>query len=184
MPRRPRVHVPGSFHHLTAHGVDSRPLFEDDEDRWRFLGILSDVTREIDWRFLAFCLMTTHYHLIVQEREKPLSQAMRLLNGRYVVAFNKRHGRIGHLLNGRYRDTPIKDDAHLLAAVRYVALNPVNGGLCSRPEDWPWSSYRELIGASRPSSFVSAAWLLALFSPQVEQAVERVRVFVEQVPGT
>jgi putative transposase len=184
MPRRPRVHVPGSFHHLTAHGVDSRPLYEDDEDRWRFLGILSDVTREIGWRCLAFCLMTTHYHLLVQERDAPISRAMRLLNGRYVVAFNKRHARVGHLLNGRYRDTPITEESHLLAAVRYVALNPVEAGLCSRPESWPWSSYRELIGEARPSSFVSSAWLLALFSPHPDQAKNRVREFVEQVPGT
>jgi putative transposase len=184
VPRRPRIHVPGSFHHLTAHGVDSRPLFEDDQDRWRFLGILGDVTREIGWRCLAFCLMTTHYHLLIQERDAPVSRAMRLLNGRYVVAFNKRHARAGHLLNGRYRDTPIEDDSHLLAAVRYVALNPVDAKLCVRAEDWPWSSYRELIGASRPSSFVSTTWLLAQFAPRRDRAMERVRSLVEQVPGT
>ena len=184
MPRRPRIHAPGSLHHVTSHGVDARPLFVDDRDRWRFLGILSDVTREIGWRCLAFCLMTTHYHLLVQERDVPLSRAMRLLNGRYAVAFNAHHRRVGHVMSGRYRATPVERDAHLLAAVRYVARNPVEAGLCADPSEWPWSSYPELIGAARPSSFVSSAWLLALVAPQRDLALERLRAFVEQVPGT
>jgi REP-associated tyrosine transposase len=184
VPRRPRVHAPGSFHHLTAHGVDSCPLFEDDHDRWRFLGILGDVTREIGWRCLAFCLMTTHYHVLVEEREVPIWRAMRLLNGRYAVAFNKRRQRTGHLLNGRYRDTPVEDDAHLLSTIRYIARNPVEAGLCLRAEDWSWSSYPQLIGAARPSSFVSNARLLGLFGPDRRKAIERVRRLVEQVPGT
>jgi REP element-mobilizing transposase RayT len=184
MPRRARVHVPGSFHHLTAHGVDSRPLFEDDDDRWRFLGILGEVTREIGWRCLAFCLMTTHYHLLVQERDAPIWRAMRLLNGRYVVAFNKRHGRVGHLLNGRYRDTPIEKEEHLFAALRYIALNPVEAGACGRAEDWPWSSYPQLVGLARPSRFVSRTWVLAQFAPHPREAMRRARSFVEQVPGT
>ena len=184
MPRRPRVHVPGSLHHVTAHGVDSRPLFDDDADRWRFLGVLSDVTREIGWRCLAFCLMTTHYHLLVEERDLPIWRAMRLLNGRYAVAFNKRHERVGHLMNGRYRDTSIETEEHLFRAMRYIALNPVEAGLCSHPEDWPWSSYRQLLGLATPASFVSTAWTLAQFAPQRGLAIERVRALVEQVPGT
>ena len=176
--------APGSMHHVTAHGVDARPLYADDHDRWRFLGILGDVTREIGWRCLAFCLLDTHYHLVVQEGEVPLWGAMRLLNGRYANHFNKRHGRRGHLFEGRYRDTPIADDAHLLSTLRYVALNPVAAGVCSRAEDWRWSSYGGLVGATRGWSFVSTAWTLSLFAPQRERAIRAVREFVESVPGT
>jgi REP element-mobilizing transposase RayT len=184
VPRKPRLHAPGTFHHVTAHGVDMRPLYEDDQDRWRFIGILGDVTREVGWRCLGFCLMLTHYHLLLQEADVPLWRGMRLVNGRYAVAFNERHARAGHLFRGRYGDTLIEGDSHMLAAIRYVARNPVEAGACSRPEDWPWSTYAQLIGEQRGWSFVSTAWTLGLFAPERELAQQIVRRFVDQVPGT
>jgi|SRR5581483_1599283 len=128
--------------------------------------------------------MSTHYHLLLEEREIPLWRGMRLLNGRYAVAYNERHARTGHLFRGRYRDTVIADEAHLLMALRYVARNPVDAGLCASPADWPWSSYGRLIGTAPGWSFVSTAWTLSLFAPRPADAVERLRRFVEQVPGT
>ena len=184
MPRRPRIHVPGSLHHVTAHGVDARPLYTDDHDRWHFLGLLDAVTRETSWRCLGFCLMDTHYHLLIEERDLPLGRSMRLLNGRYATSFNQRHDRRGHVFEGRYRDRPVTDDAHLLLALRYLALNPVEVGACARPQDWPWSSYGALIGVARGWSFVSTAWTLSLFAPQPPRAIQIVRQFVEAVPGT
>lgn len=184
MPRRPRVHAPGLIHHVTAHGIDERSLFADDADRWRFIGILGDVTREVQWRCVAFCLMETHYHLIVQEGDVPLSRAMRLLNGRYVTEYNRRHGRRGHLFEARYRDWPIDDEAHLLSAIRYVARNPLEVHACARPEEWKWGSYAQLVGTAEGWSFVSTSWTLALFAPGRERAIEVVRQAVESVPGT
>ena len=184
MPRRPRIHVPGSLHHVTAHSVESSALYRDDHDRWRFVGLLDEVTRETGWRLLAFCLMETHYHLLVEERDTPLSRSMRLLNGRYAAGFNERHDRTGHLFNGRYRDKPVQENAHVLLAVRYLARNPVEVSACARPQDWPWSSYAQLIGVAPRWSFVSTAWTLSLFSPRRGRAVEIVREFVESVPGT
>jgi len=172
------------IHHVTAHGIDARPLFADDADRWRFIGLLSDVTREVAWRCLSFCLMETHYHLLVQEGETPLSRAMRLLNGRYVTQYNHRHGRRGHLFEARYRDRLVSTEEHLLAAVRYIARNPLEVSACVRPEDWRWGSYGQLVGAARGWSFVSTAWTLALFAPERERAIQIVREFVESVPGT
>jgi len=141
------------------------PLFGDDEDRWYFLGLLGTVTREIGWRCLAFCLMGTHYHLVLEERDVPLSRGMHLLNGRYAVAVNARYGRSGHLFRSRFSDTSIDSESHLLSALRYVALNPVDAGLSTSPEEWPWSSYGQLIGVARGWSFMSTAWTLSLFAP-------------------
>lgn len=184
MPRRPRVHAPGLVHHVTSHGIDARPLYEDDHDRWRFVGLLGDVTREVGWLLLQFCLMETHYHLIVIEGEVPLSKAMRLLNGRYVTEYNRRHARRGHLFEARYRDIPIEDEPHLLSALRYVARNPIEVNACARPQDWSWGSYAQLIGTAPGWSFVSTAYVLSLFSPERQRAIESVREFVEPVPGT
>jgi REP element-mobilizing transposase RayT len=184
MPRAPRFHEPCSYRHVTARGNDREALFRDDADRWRFLGILRDVTRDADWRCLAFCLMTTHYHLLVQEREVALSRTIHLLHSRYVRAFNLRHGRRGHVFGGRYGVATISDNAHLLTALRYIAVNPVEAGLCAGPADWTWSSYAGLIGVGRPWSFVSTAHVLSLYAPGREQAMGRIRQYIEPVPGT
>jgi putative transposase len=184
MPRAPRFHECGSYRHVTARGNDREALFRDDEDRWRFLGLLRDVTRAADWRCLAFCLMTTHYHVLVQEREVTLSRSIHLLHSRYVRAFNLRHGRRGHVFGGRYGVATITDNEHLLTVLRYIAVNPVEAGLCVRPADWAWSSYAGLIGVGRPWSFVSTSHVLSLFAPRRQDSIDRIRRFVEPVPGT
>ncbi len=123
--------------------------------------------------------MTTHYHLLVQEGDRPLSAGMHLLHSRYVRAFNRRHGRRGHVFGGRYRVATIDDDAHLLGAIRYIARNPIEAGICAAPADWPWSSYRQLVGIERPMSFFSCAHTLSLFDPSPDRAAAVVRRFVE-----
>jgi putative transposase len=184
MPRTPRVSAAGTVHHITSHAVDDRPLYVDDADRRFFLTTLADVTRRVGWRCLAFCLMTNHYHLLLEESDVPLWRGMRLVNGRYASAFNGRYRRTGALFRSRYRDTPMEGEAHLFSTIRYIALNPVEAGLCAHPADWPWSSYPQTIGLARGWSFVSTAWTLSLFAPQRERAVARLRQLVEEVPGT
>lgn len=172
------------IHHVVAHGVDSRALFTDDLDYGRFVNVLGEVSQIHDWRCLSFCLMTTHYHLLVEERESPLSKAMHLLNSRYSWHVNTRFGRRGHVFEGRYRDRPVAGERHLVEALRYIARNPCNAGLCPTPEAWRWSSYPALIGLAPPWSFVHAPRVLAWFAPMRELAVQRVREFVDKVPGT
>jgi putative transposase len=184
MPRQPRIHDPGSYRHVTARGNDRASVFRDDADRWHFLTVLADVTRTCGWRCLGWCLMTNHYHLLLQELATPLSSGMHLLHTRYLRAFNERHARTGHVFGERYRVATIEGDAHLLMAVRYVARNPVEAGLCAAPCDWPWSSYAQLVGAAPALSFLSRAHALSLFDHRPQRAVELVRRFVEPVPGT
>jgi len=179
MPRPPRVHDPGSYRHITARGNAGAALFRDDHDRRRFLSGLRDVTRKHDWLCLAFCLMTTHYHLLVQEHDVPLARSMHLLHSRYVRAFCQRHGHEGHVFGERYHVATLDDDSHLLSAIRYVALNPVEAGLCPSPAEWAWSSYAAVVGAGRPWSFVSADHLLGLFGENRAKAVDVLRRFVE-----
>ena len=184
MPRKPRVNAPGLIHHVTVRASAGDVLFDDDVDRRRHLGLLSDVTRETDLRCLAFCQMTTHAHLLVQERDVPLARCMHLLNSRYGRHVNARRERIGHVQATRYGDNLVEDDGYLRAALAYIWRNPCEAGMCERPEDWPWSSYRALIGLGRPWSFVDSAWLLSHFAPARDEAIRIVRGFVEQVPGT
>jgi hypothetical protein len=108
---------------------------------------------------------------------------MRQLNGTYAQRFNRRHGRVGHVLQARFHATLVARDAHLLALAAYLPLNPVRAGLCAEPEEWPWSSYRATLGLE-PPGVVAAERLLAHFGDTREQAREHYRAHVrEQLMG-
>jgi REP element-mobilizing transposase RayT len=101
--------------------------------------ILGRVVATHKWKCHAFCLMTTHYHLIVETERSKLSRGMQVLNGRYAQLFNQRHDRDGHLFRARYAVYVIEDEVGLEASCLYVLENPVRAGLCEKPSDWHWS---------------------------------------------
>jgi REP element-mobilizing transposase RayT len=131
----------GPFHAVTR-GVDGLAIYRTDDDRRLFLRLLADVTRRNDWAVHAFCLMTNHYHLVVDALVEDLSEGFRRLNGIYAQAFNRRYGRKGHLFGDRFWSGEIESDEQLVATCRYVLGNPVRAGLCAAPASWPWSASR------------------------------------------
>jgi putative transposase len=137
----PRIYHPDGVYHLTAHGVDDRPIFLDDLDRHAFCLRLRRVALASRWELHAVCLMDTHYHLLTRPTLGLVSNAMRVLNGAHSRAFNSRHGRRGALFESRYADREIRNDEHLLAAIAYIEANPVSAGIAIDPADWPWSTY-------------------------------------------
>ncbi len=136
----------GRFH-ITACGAGGAHIFLTDLDRVEFLRGLDITMVRYGWTLLAYCLMGTHYHLVLDVEGKTLPEAMRWLNGVYARRFNKRHERRGHLLGARYNTWFIRDERHYTATIRYVLDNPVRAGLCERPEDWPWSYAAETLPA-------------------------------------
>ena len=141
MARPLRIEFPGAVYHLTSRGDRREPIFADDEDRESFLDVLAQAMARFDAQVLAFCLMGNHYHLVVHTRQANLSRLMRHLNGVYTQAFNRRHGLVGHLFQGRFKAILVDRDAYLLEVCRYVELNPVRARMVPAPKDWPWSSY-------------------------------------------
>ena len=140
MPRRHRRFVAGAPVHLTAHGVDDEPIFRTDFDRFSLLALLHRLTERVAWRIAAWCLMDTHYHLVLFPALEPrVAWAMQTLNSTYAREFNQRHGRRGHLFGERYTHTEITSRAHLQAACTYVLDNPVRAGVVRTAFDWPWS---------------------------------------------
>jgi putative transposase len=106
----------------------------------------------------AYCLMGNHYHLVMQTRRANLSRLMRHINGIYSQAYNRRHGLVGHLFQGRFKAIHVDRDSYFLEVCRYVDLNPVRAGLVDEPSDWSWSSYRAHVGlASAPEWLDSRA---------------------------
>jgi len=169
MPRKPRVNIEDGIYHAFARGNNRMALFYDDEDRGGYLRLLERVAGLKDWRCLAFCLMTNHIHLMIETPEANLSSGMQTLQGRYAQGFNFRHGRSGHVFEGRYGAVLIESDVHLRAAAAYIARNPVDAALCERPESWAWSSYRATIGAEVPP-WLDTRRLLRFFGSDIEAA--------------
>jgi putative transposase len=125
---------------VTTRGVASEPIFRDDDDRRLFLGLLAEAGQRDSWRCYAFCLMSTHYHLIVETTVARLSRGLQRLNGVYAQRVNRRHARRGHLFGDRFHAWVIADEDHLRAASHYLLQNPVRAGLCAKADDWPWSA--------------------------------------------
>lgn len=178
MARKGRETAGGLFH-ITCHSVWSSDLFRDDVDRMDLLAELATTIADWNWTCLSYCLMTSHLHLIVEVGEGTLAAAMQRLNTRYARRFNARHGLRGHVFGSRYGSNPIRDEEHLLAAVRYVARNPVEAGLCTSPGDWPWSSYAGTVGLAEPSSFVDADRILRSLGGSRTAAIAELRKYVE-----
>lgn len=183
MARPLRIEFPGALYHVTSRGDRQEAIFEDNKDRGGFLELLGQVVTEYNWVCQCYCLMTNHYHLVVETPEGNLSRGMRHVNGVYTQLSNRRHGRVGHLLQGRYKAILVDRDAYLLEMTRYVVLNPVRAGMVKHPRDWPWSSYRATVGTVRAREWLATGALLARFAAKRAMAQERYRRFVAEGIG-
>lgn len=140
MPRRARVVAPGYPHHVTQRGVRGQKTFLSDDDYRAYLDLLLERKRAVNVGIWAYCLMPNHVHFVaVPQQPAALARLFGLVHKRYADGFNAANGYEGHLWQQRFYSV-VMDEPHLLAAVRYVELNPVRAGLCRRPQDWPWSS--------------------------------------------
>jgi REP element-mobilizing transposase RayT len=163
MTRPLRLEFAGALYHLTARGDRQEPIFEDDQDRLVFLDLLAKEVLQQGWVLYAFCLMGNHYHLLLETPETNLVQGMRRLNGVYTQAFNRRHNRVGHVLQGRYKSILVDKDSYLRELCRYVVLNPVRAGMVASVVDWHWSSYLPTAGEIPCPPWLNTVAVLGLF---------------------
>jgi REP element-mobilizing transposase RayT len=170
--------VPDSLHHVTARGSADELIFREPADRRRFVQQLRRVVADHRWRCNAYCLMGTHFHLLVYTVDATLSAGMALLLGDYARWFNWKYDRHGHLFGGRFAWQHIVEDAHLLEAHRYVALNPVRAQHCDDPAEWRWGSYRVLAGLEPAPDFLDVDAVHRLFSGRRGEAALAYRMFV------
>ena len=133
MSRPLRIEFDGALYHVTSRGDRQEPIYEDDQDRRAFLYVLGSVVERFRWICHAYCLMGNHYHLVIGTPEGNLSKGMRQLNGVYTQISNRRHGRTGHLFQGRYKAILVDKDAYFLEVSRYVVLNAVRAGMVKQP---------------------------------------------------
>jgi putative transposase len=143
MARHRRIFVEGASFHVFQRGNNRCRVFDDDEDRERFLWYLKSASDRFETAIHGFVLMSTHYHLIASPATKEsLPMTVKQFGGEYVQYYNRRHERVGGLWSGRYKSVLIRDERQLLTCMRYIDRNPVAANLVESPEAYPWSSFR------------------------------------------
>lgn len=183
MARPLRIEIAGGLYHVTSRGNRREVIYEDDDDRLHWMETLSRVCARYNWRVHAYCLMDNHYHVVIEIAEGNLSKGMRQLNGVYTQAFNRRHNRVGHVFQGRYKAILVEKEAYLLELSRYVVLNPIRAHMIKNMGDWPWSSYLATTGKRDAPEWLEVDWLLSHFGKQRKRAREKYIDFVREGIG-
>jgi len=180
MARPLRIEYSGAIYHVTSRGNAQADIYLEDSDRETFLESLARVIDRFGWVCHAYCLMSNHYHLVTETPKANLSSGMRQLNGIYTQRFNRRHHRVGHIFQGRYKAILVEREAYLLELSRYVVLNPVRAGIVENVRDWPWSSYSATAGIEASPAWLSPDWQLSLFGKQKRRCCDRYMQFVAE----
>jgi REP element-mobilizing transposase RayT len=180
MTRPLRIEFAGALYHVTSRGDGREDIYLDDGDREIFLEVVNEVGERFNWTHHAYCLMGNHYHLLLETPDSNLSQGMRHLNGVYTQRFNRKHKRVGHVFQGRYKAVIVQKQTYLLELARYIVLNPVRARMVRSAKDWPWSSYRATAGMSDSHPWLTTDWILSAFSDKRSEATERYKAFVSE----
>jgi len=178
MARPLRVEYEGALYHVMSRGIERRSIVVDDRDRWRWLEWLERTVETYDWRLHAFVLMDNHHHLFFGTPRANLSAGMQHFNGSYTSYFNRRHDRVGHLFQSRFKAELVEDAGYFRELSRYIHLNPVRAKMVDRPERFRWSSYPGYHRADRTLSWITYDSVLREFCRKRTEARKRYRQFV------
>ena len=141
MPRRKRVKSKSGYYHVMIRGNEKKNIFNNNEDKFRFMEILNETKKKKEYCLHAFCLMSNHVHLMLSEGIDDVAKVMKRINVRYAYYFNKKYKRVGHLFQDRYRSEVVENDSYILSLARYIHQNPVKAGIVKAIGDYKWSSY-------------------------------------------
>jgi REP element-mobilizing transposase RayT len=163
MARPLRIEYAGAFYHVINRGHRQEPIVLDDRDRQRFLYDLERMAGQFHVLIHSYCLMTNHYHMILETPDGNLSRAVQWLNVSYATYYNRRHQCAGHLFQGRFKAILVDAGSYLEALSRYIHLNPVHAGLASRAWEYPWSSCRHFVQSGKVPAWLEVNRILAGF---------------------
>lgn len=163
---------------MFSRGSNRQAIFRYDSDRVDFLECVERVVHRHELTCFAYCLMPNHFHLVLQTPDGRLSDAIKALNGRYALRFNRRYGCDAHLFKNRFGAVAQTSDPQFFWTLRYSVRNPVDAGLCSEPAQWPWSSYRASVGEITPPAFLGVTKLWSYFADVPESARARYRALI------
>ena len=181
MARPLRVEYPGAYYHVISRGNNQEKIYKNDRDKEKFLEYLEKAAERFSIIIHTYCLMSNHYHLLVETPEANLSLAMQWINVSYATYFNRKRGRYGHLFQGRFKAILIDADEYLKHLSRYIHLNPVRAKMVSLPAEYQWSSYGAFIGENKALRFLETSWLMSNFGRTKKEAKRNYQDFVEKV---
>jgi len=181
MARPLRVEYPGAYYHVINRGNAGEDIFHSIRDREKFLEYLEKAVKRFSIIIHTYCLMTNHYHLLIETAQANLSLAMQWLNVSYAAYYNKRRQRSGHLFQGRFKSVLVEADEYLKPLSRYIHLNPVKAGMVNSPGEFSWSSYPAFIGKIKTPDWLETGWLLATFGRKKKEAVSNYKAYVEGI---
>jgi len=182
MPRQSRLDAPGALHHVMGRGIDGVKIFSNQKDRKYFLERLADLCRADALSVYAWALMSNHFHLLIRTGNQLLQNSMRKLLTGYVVNYNRRHKRYGHLFQNRYKSILCEDDPYLLELTRYIHLNPLRAQIVKNVKElnrYQWCGHSAIIGTVK-REWQDTDTVLAYFSKSKKSAIESYEDFVQQ----
>lgn len=181
MPRIPRLKGEHCTYHVIQRGNERKNIFLDDRDKQRFLDTLASIKDKFNCKFYAYCLMNNHVHLVVDTNGSDISQIMKSLNVSYVLYFNRKYDRCGHLFQDRFKSEVIDNDQYLLEVTRYIHLNPVKANIVKNAAQYPWSSYLVYIGKEGYApKMVDTSLVLKYFSDDYAKACKNYLEYVQR----
>jgi putative transposase len=179
MPRRPRVHFPGAFYHVTLRGNHRQNIFFAPADRKLFESLTAEILERYAARLHAYCWMTNHVHMLVQVGDTPLGRLILQIAGRYARTIQRHLHTTGHLFENRHHAILVDADEYLLELLRYIHLNPVRARMVDHPDDYAWSSHHAYVG-TETQPWVTTDFALAMLHAERERAVAAYRRFVDE----
>ena len=182
MPRKSRVDAPGALNHIIVRGIERAKVFRNDTDRNDFLNRMDKLISETKSRCFAWALLSNHFHLLIKTGRVPVATLMRRLLTGYVVSFNRRYRRAGHLFQNRYKSILCQEDAYLLELVRYIHLNPIRAHIVDNIETldhYPYSGHMAVMGKVE-RRWQDVSGVLELFGDRTGKARRHYRSFVEK----
>lgn len=172
MPRQPRIDAPGYLHHVIARGIERRTIFDDSRDKDFFLKKLGDITIETGTPVYAFALIPNHFHLLLRRTRVPVAQVMQRLLTSYALYFNRKHRRVGHLFQNRYRSIICDEEVYFMELIRYINLNPLRANVVGSMKELAWyryCSHSHIIGM-RSSEWYDSSHVLTSFADSGDEA--------------
>jgi putative transposase len=185
MPRQARLDTPGALHHIMARGINKADIFEDAEDKSKFLDRLSETVQAGQCSIYAWVFMSNHVHLLFKSGRDGISSVMRKLLTWYAQYYNRRHHRTGHLFENRYKSVLCEEDTYLLALIRYIHLNPIRAGIVKEImelDKYPWSGHQAIIGRVK-YLWMDTGYVLAQFGDNRRKALWQYRKFMTEEAG-
>lgn len=173
MPRKAREKSRSGIYHVLVRGINRQDIFQDDEDRQKYLETMRKIKEKSQCQLYGYCLMSNHVHLLIQEGKEEISQVMKRLGASYAYWYNWKYERSGHVFQDRYKSEIVEDDKYFLAVLRYIHRNPLQANIVNDIGNYRWSSYEAyLTDRSQGTDLINMEFALGIFGANIRDAVE------------